>query len=78
MIRVPIVLDSWGLGVKHTTLGTLEIVNDGTGSRLRGNYNVSARGKRNKLLRSARVENWPRTSKPPFALVSAALLALGY
>ncbi len=78
MIRTTIVLDSWGLGFKKTELGMLDIINDGTGTATRGNYDVHVRGKTGRLLRAARVENWPRKSKPVFALIAAGLKAAGY
>ncbi len=78
MIRVSMNLDVHGLGVKVSTLATVEITNDGTGTPTRGNYNVRALSKTGYVIRKARVENWRRKSKPPLALLSAALQEMGY
>jgi len=78
MIRVSMKLDSHGLGVRVSTLAEVTITNDGTGTPTRGNYNVVAIGKKGRVIRRARVEHWPRKTKPPLALLSAALQELGY
>ena len=78
MIRVTMDLDAFGLGVKIKTLATLRIVNDGTGTPARGNYRVEAVGKHGKVIRTSRVKNWPRKSKPALTLLRAALESLGY
>lgn len=78
MIRIDMNLDVYGLGVKVTSLAQVTIANDGTGTSSRGNYNVVAISKTGRVIRKARVENWARKSKPPLALLRAALEALGY
>ena len=55
----------------------VHIANDGTGTGSRGNYDVrlySRGGKR--LIRTARVENWPRNERPAWRLIQAAMEAL--
>lgn len=79
MIHVPIILDSYGLGTNCRPLGALAIINDGTGTATRGNYTVrqfDRTGKR--VVREARLENWPRQAKSPVQLLAAALKALGH
>lgn len=78
MIRVKMELDSFGLGTRISTLVEVTITNDGTGTPVRGNYNVRAISKNGRVIRVARVENWPRKTKPPLALLSAALQEMGY
>lgn len=71
-------LDSHGLGTRVSTLAEVTITNDGTGTPSRGNYDVRAKSRTGKTIRMARIEHWPRKSKPPLALLSAALQELGY
>ena len=71
-------LDSHGRGINISTIAEVIITNDGTGTITRGNYNVKAIGKNGHIIRKARIENWPRKSKPPLALLSAALQEMGY
>ncbi len=52
-------------------LGLMSIVNDGTGSKEVGNYNVLL--KEDEKLYAGRVENWPRLNLPVGELVAAAL-----
>jgi len=71
-------LDYHGLGTRISPLAEVTITNDGTGSPTRGNYNVRAIGKNGRTIRCARIEGWHRKSKPPLALLSAALQEMGY
>lgn len=64
---------------RDENLCRVEIANVGvneTGSR--GNYTVRlyARGS-GRLIRRARVENWPRNARPAWRLIAAAFEALG-
>lgn len=77
MLRIPVNLDSFGLGVKVTQLATIEIANIG-GTATRGNYSVKALAKDGRVLREARVTNWPRKSKHVLYLLAEAMIALGY
>lgn len=78
MIVVKIELHSARTG-KVTELGRLHIANDGTGTKSRGNYNVTKIGKRRRKLPpvTARVENFPRLSYSVFRLLRRALEAIG-
>lgn len=62
---------------KVTELGRVEIINDGTGSELRGNYDVHRIGQHSRWLGVGRVENHPRKSRTIFNLLRKALEALG-
>jgi hypothetical protein len=64
---------------RNETLCRVEIFNDGTGTHTRGNYGVRlySRGDKPRLIREARVENWPREARPAWRLVQAAMEALG-
>lgn len=75
MILVKIELHSAVTG-KMTELGRLKIVNDGTGTKDRGNYNVTKIGKNGRVLSGARVEDHPRLSRSIFNLIRKALEAL--
>lgn len=63
---------------RDATLCRVEIANDGTGTSSRGNYNVRlySRGWRARLIRTARVENYPRNAVPAWRLIAAAMAAL--
>lgn len=76
MIVVKIELHS-AITSKVSELGRLEIYNDGTGTKQRGNYGVRKIGKRGRLLGAARVENHARLSRSIFNLIRKALEALG-
>jgi hypothetical protein len=71
-------LDYHGLGLRVSTLYQVTITNDGTGTPTRGNYIVKALAKNGRMIRTARIENWARKSKPALALLSAALQEMGY
>jgi hypothetical protein len=64
---------------RDDTLCRIEIVNDGPGTPSRCNYVVRlySRGRSGRLIRTARVENWPRNAKPAWRLIQAAMEALG-
>lgn len=61
MIRVTVELLPKGRG-QPQHLGTMEITNDGTGNRSRGNYTyrLSMRGKPEVTLRAGAVKGFPR------------------
>jgi hypothetical protein len=66
-------------------LARMDIVNDGTGSKQRGNYRIrSMRGRSAAALDASRVQreceirDWPRLSKHVLHLVAAGLVKLGY
>lgn len=63
---------------RDANLCRVEIVNDGSGTASRGNYNVLLYARNNgRLIRTARVENWPRNARPAWRLLQAAMEALG-
>lgn len=76
MIVVKIELHS-ALTGQVTPLGYLRIINDGTGTPKRGNYDVVKIGKNGRRLDNARVEDYPRRSYNIFRLLRKALEALG-
>lgn len=76
MIIVKIELHSAITG-KMTELGRLHIVNDGTGDRRRGNYDVTKFGRHRHRLKTARVENHARLSLSIWKLLRKALDAVG-
>lgn len=77
MIIAPIMLLSARTGLVKT-LGTIHIVNDGSGTPKRSHYEVKIVGKNKRVLRRARVENWARQSRPIYELVMEALKKAGY
>lgn len=79
MIVVDVELNPGGLRGRGAgeNLCTVHVVNDGTGTRSRGNYDVRLYARGNgRLVRTARVENWPRNAKPAWRLIAAAMKAL--
>jgi len=58
-----------------TEIGRMVIVNDGTGTQERGNYNVGVlrKGSQSKVQHETRVENYPRLSYSVWELVRRGL-----
>ena len=79
MIVVNVVLKSARDG-RTEHLGSLAICNDGTGTTARRNYDVQvfSRGKKPRVIRTARVEQHPAEAEPVLELVAKALAAAGY
>ena len=78
MIRI--VFELWPGGFKPTysirkrLLGEISITNDGTGTRVRGNYRIMLkRGTPNSKLRSTEVFNFPHSTMSVFQLLRRAL-----
>lgn len=63
---------------RDDTLCRVEIANDGTGTAARGNYDVRlySRGERGRLIRTARITNYPRNAVPAWRLIAAAMAAI--
>lgn len=62
---------------RDENLCRVEIGNDGTGTDSRGNYTVRLYARGNgRLIRTARIENWPRNDRPAWRLIAAAMEAL--
>jgi len=77
MIVVDMSLRSAIHSSRDTNLCRLEVVNDGTGTGSRGNYDVRLYARNNgRLIRSGRVEDWPRNARPAWRLLAAAMTAL--
>lgn len=77
MIVVDMALRSAIAASRDANLCRLEIVNDGTGTASRGNYDVRLYARNDgRLIRSARVERWPRNARPAWRLLAAAMVAL--
>jgi len=51
----------------------ITIINTGTGSEKRGNYSWKIYGRRNQLLRSGSILDWPRKSKTALALLQRVI-----
>ena len=71
MLEVTIILHSAVTG-KASRLGFATIANDGTGTRGRGNYNVTFYGKR-RVIRRARVTNFRRLGLNAWDLLREAM-----
>jgi hypothetical protein len=78
MIVVDIYLHSAVSVDRSRPLGKLTIINDGTGSATRGNYDVQAYGAGGQPGKRGRIENYPRTAVAPMNLVRRAIEAAGY
>lgn len=78
MIVIPIDLLPLGFTHNKRTLGKVVIINDGTGDRKTGNYDITIVGASDRAIRRGRVEGWPRQSRPVFELLLAALESCNY
>lgn len=79
MIRVEANLIPHGdLNLGCESLGFVEIVNDGTGTLTRRNYDVTlySRGDKPRMIKRVRVENWPAKAKSAFKLIIEAIKKL--
>jgi len=63
---------------RKESLGYVEIVNDGTGTDTRRNYEVRlySRGDKPRLVKKVRIEGWPSKAKSAFKLVIEAMKKL--
>lgn len=62
---------------RDENLCRVEVVNDGTGTSSRGNYEVRLYARGNgRLIRRARVDGWARNAHPAWRLFQAAMNAL--
>lgn len=68
MIRITIDLIPMGWQ-KPENLGVIEIVNDGMGTKARGNYYANAYDKGGRLWKSSTISNFPRTRLLVFDLL---------
>lgn len=75
MLEIEIRLNRHGRGKKVKTLCTMTIVNDGTGSQSRGNYDIAISSADGRVFCKGRVENWPRRQHHVIDLVRTAILA---
>lgn len=57
-----------------TYLCRVHIINDGSGTRTRGNYEVKlfSKGLNPRLLKETEIKDWPRQSKPAWRLIAKA------
>lgn len=63
MIVITIELWKKGSRLNKVPRGKIIIVNDGTGSKTKGNYDVHFYDRNGRGFRSERLENWPRNAK---------------
>lgn len=77
MLRVTIEMVPIGDESRKSHLGTIEIANDGRGTRERGNYKVrlAKRGRPTQAWRHGAVSDFPRQTKGPYDLLLHALVA---
>lgn len=71
-VRVTIELIPKGIG-EPKRLGTIDIINDRTGDRSRGNYTARMYDRGGRLWRTVRVEGFPRRQLLGFDLVFRVL-----
>lgn len=73
MIIIKVELHSARTG-KVTEIASAKIVNDGTGTKTRGNYKAWFWGAKKRQMRSeVEVTNWPRNAKHVWTLVAECL-----
>lgn len=75
MLEIEIRLNRHGRGKVVKTLCTMTIVNDGTGSASRGNYDITISGADGQVFRKGHIEDWPRRQNHVIDLVRVAILA---
>ncbi len=74
MIVITVELWPGGRESEKRTLASMVIVNDGTGSETRGNYDYLVAGKRGLVgMGRGRIENWHRQSQHVWKLVRRVL-----
>ena len=56
-----------------STLVKVIIFNDGTGTFERGNYQWIIKGRNGRQMKRGNLQNWPRNSKPPLALLQRVI-----
>lgn len=78
MLRVTVELVPHGIEDRKETLATMEIANDGTGTRRTGNYNTRLIDKNGRIHRTGRVEEHPRLDLSVWKLIIKALSGLGH
>lgn len=61
-----------------TSLCKLHIINDGSGTKTRGNYDVMlySKGDNPRIIRRGRIENWDRNGVPAWQLIAKAFQIL--
>jgi len=58
---------------QQSQLCKILIINDGNGTKNRGNYSYSIWGKNNRLMKQGHIKNWPRLAKHSILLLQAVL-----
>lgn len=77
MLKVKVELYPHGYVEGKQTLAELLIINDGTGTREKGNYNVIIHEKgTKKILKKGKVKGYKRLEKPVWDLVAKAIKAI--
>ena len=68
-------LEIWPYGDESDTssLGTIEIYNDATGSFTRGNYKYKLKGKKDRVMSEGTVKNYARNAQHPWNLIRQVL-----
>lgn len=77
MIVIPFILRKASDG-KYYGKGSLVIINDGTGTRTRGNYDYQFLDVHEKPYKTGRVEGYHRNALSKWSLVAAVLKDAGY
>ena len=75
MLRVTIELLPLGVESRKRTLGTVLIINDGSGSATRGNYDVRVLSSNGRTFNLGRVTGFPRRREGAVKLLLLALKA---
>lgn len=79
MIRIDLKLWPLGMSARESSLGFVNVALVRTNSAgTRGDYEVElySRGNKPRLVRSAKIENWPRKAKTAAALCAEAMKVL--
>lgn len=73
MLRVTVELVPWGIEEEKRTLKVLEIYNDGTGSKTKGNYGYRFKRTNGSVYRHGRIVGHNRLSESVWNLVNKVL-----
>lgn len=78
MLRVTVEIVPYGEEPRKRTLATLEIVNDGTGTIVSGNYVATIQSNQDARPRECRIIGYRRKERPLWDLVGVCLKVFGH
>lgn len=75
MIRITVELFPWGSEKYKTKIGQIDIINDGSGTKNTGNYNIKLyrKGSNSTITKTGKIYNFPRLRKNIYELLYLGL-----